>query len=206
MWKTINNGQSYKPIFDNENVISIGDIAVAPSDPNNVWIGMGEPNNSSTDPGISYGGDGVYKSTDGGMIWTNMGLEESFYTGQIVIHPQNQNIVYVAALGHFYTENQERGLYKTMDGGKIWLKFTRRLPAGAIGRIGITISPKNPEIFYAILSDGTHRRGRIDNTNIGKVFRTDNGGTLVRKERSLVVVLTMVKSESIRVMKTTSIF
>ncbi len=242
LWKTINNGQSYKPVFDNENVISIGDIAVAPSDPNIVWIGTGESNNSSTDPGISYWGDGVYKSTDGGMTWTNMGLKDSFHIGRIIIHPQNPNIVYVAAPGHFYTDNQERGLYKTIDGGitwtktlevkidnkyvgvvdvvmnpkdpntlfaaswdrertpwsyrqsgrgsgiykttdggKSWLKLTRGLPADAIGRIGLTISPKNPEILYAILSDGTHPRGRIGNTNISKVFRTDNGGTIWRQ-------------------------
>ncbi len=72
LWKTIDNGHSFEPVFDNENVVSIGDITVAPSDPNNVWIRMGELNNSSIDPGISYWGDGVYKSTDGGMIWTNM--------------------------------------------------------------------------------------------------------------------------------------
>ena len=113
LWKTVNNGITFEPIFDHENVFSIGDIAVAPSDPNIVWVGTGEANNSRS----TYWGDGVYKSSDAGKSWKNMGLKESHHIGRVVIHPKNPEIVYVAALGHLYSENPERGLYKTTDGG-----------------------------------------------------------------------------------------
>jgi photosystem II stability/assembly factor-like uncharacterized protein len=101
LWKTVNNGQSFEPVFDNEKVFSIGDVAVAPSDSNFVWVGTGEANNSRS----VYWGDGIYKSTDAGKTWTNMGLKESQHIGRIVVHPDNPDIVYVAALGHLYTEN-----------------------------------------------------------------------------------------------------
>jgi len=104
LWKTTNNGITFEPIFDHENVFSIGDIGVAPSNPSIVWVGTGEANNSRS----SYWGDGVYKSMDAGKTWTNMGLKESHHIGRIVIHPKNPDVVYVAALGHLYSENPER--------------------------------------------------------------------------------------------------
>ena len=91
LWKTVNNGITFEPIFENEKVFSIGDVAVAPSDPNIVWVGTGEANNSRS----SYWGDGVYKSDDGGKTWKNMGLEESHHIGRIAIHPENPDILYV---------------------------------------------------------------------------------------------------------------
>jgi len=114
VWKTVNNGHSFFPVFDHENISSIGDIAVAPTDPNIVWIGTGEANLRNS----TYFGNGMYKSTDGGKIWSYMGLKESHHIGRIVIHPKNPNIVYVAAQGHLYSENTERGIYKTSNGGK----------------------------------------------------------------------------------------
>jgi photosystem II stability/assembly factor-like uncharacterized protein len=118
VWKTTNNGHSFFPVFDHENISSIGDIAVAPSDPNIVWIGTGEANLRNS----TYFGNGLYKSTDGGNTWSHRGLEESHHIGRVVIHPENANIVYVAAQGHLYSENPERGVYKTTDGGKTWTK------------------------------------------------------------------------------------
>lgn len=120
LWKTANNGITFEPIFDHQSVFSIGDIAVAPSDPNILWVGTGEANNSRS----SYWGDGVYKSLDAGKTWTNMGLKESHHIGRILIHPQIPDMVYVAALGHLYSENAERGLYKTTDGGRLGKKFS----------------------------------------------------------------------------------
>jgi len=114
VWKTINNGHSFKTVFDHENISSIGDIEVAPSDPNIVWVGTGEANLRNS----TYYGNGMHKSTDAGMTWVHMGLEESHHIGQIVIHPENPNVVYVAAQGHLYSENSERGVYKTTDGGR----------------------------------------------------------------------------------------
>src|SRR5579872_2500224 len=117
--KTTNNGTTFSHLFDHESTVSIGDVAVCQSDPNIVWVGTGEnnPRNSA-----SYG-DGVYKSTNAGKSWQNMGLKQSFQIGRIIIHPKDPNIVYVGALGRLYGPNEERGLFKTEDGGKTWKKI-----------------------------------------------------------------------------------
>jgi photosystem II stability/assembly factor-like uncharacterized protein len=116
--KTTNNGTTFTHLFDRESTVSIGDVAVSQSDPTIVWVGTGEnnPRNSA-----SYG-DGVYKSTNAGKTWQNMGLKQSFQIGRIIIHPKDPNIVYVGALGRLYGPNEERGLFKTEDGGKTWKK------------------------------------------------------------------------------------
>ena len=116
--KTTNNGTTFKHLFDKEATVSIGDVAVAPSDPKTVWVGTGENNPRNS---VSYG-DGVYKSTDGGETWANMGLKKSFCTGKIIIHPKDPNTVYVGSMGRIYGPNEERGLFKTTDGGKTWSK------------------------------------------------------------------------------------
>ncbi len=130
LWKTVNSGTTFFPIFDTQSVIAIGDVAVAPSEPDTVWVGTGEPNNSTTDPYASYWGEGVFKSTDAGETWQNMGLGETHQIGRIVVHPTNPDIVYVAAVGHLYTDNPERGVFKTTDGGETWqhvLKVTHEV-------------------------------------------------------------------------------
>jgi photosystem II stability/assembly factor-like uncharacterized protein len=114
--KTINNGVTFEHQFDHESTVSIGDVCVAPSDRNIVWVGTGENNPRNS---VSYG-DGVYKSTDGGKTWQNMGLKKSFQIGRIVVHPKDPNTVYVGALGRLYGPSEERGLFKTIDGGKTW--------------------------------------------------------------------------------------
>jgi len=116
IWKSTNNGVTWRPVFDNQRVISMGMLAIAPSDTMQVWAGTGEPNSRNT---ISPGG-GVYKSTDGGITWKLTGLEKTQAIGRIVVHPTNPNIVYVAALGAPWSANPERGLYKTEDGGTTW--------------------------------------------------------------------------------------
>src|SRR5947207_15381615 len=116
--KTINNGITFEHQFDHEATVSIGDVCVARSDKNIVWVGTGEANPRNS---VSYG-DGVYKSSDGGKTWKNMGLKQSFQIGRIVIHPKNPDVVYVGALGRLYGNNSERGLFKTSDGGKSWEK------------------------------------------------------------------------------------
>ena len=114
--KTTNNGITFEHQFDRESTVSIGDVEVAPSDPKLVWVGTGENNPRNS---VSYG-DGVYKSIDGGKTWKNMGLKKSFQIGRIAIHPTDPAVVYVGALGRLYGPNEERGLYKTTDGGKTW--------------------------------------------------------------------------------------
>jgi len=150
LWKSVNNGISWESIFDNQSVISIGDIAVADTDPNIVWVGTGEHTSSRS----TYWGDGVYKSTDAGKTWTNMGLKDSHHVGRIVIDPKDPNIVYVAALGKLYSQSDERGVYKTIDGGKTW---TRSLEVKADGRMvgaaDLVMDPKNPKILYAAAYD-----------------------------------------------------
>ena len=115
-FKTSNHGTTFEPIFDNQESYSVGAITMAPSNPNTIWMGSGENNNQRS---VAYG-DGVYKSLDGGKSWKNMGLKTSEHIGMITVHPDNSNVVYVAAYGPLWSEGGERGLYKTEDGGKSW--------------------------------------------------------------------------------------
>src|SRR5229473_338021 len=116
VWKTTNNGTTFQPIFDTYSRGSVGDIAIAPSNPDIVWVGTGEANNRQS----SSFGDGIYKSTDAGKTFARMGLENSQSIARIVIDPKDPNTVYVAVLGHLFGPNKERGVYKTTDGGKTW--------------------------------------------------------------------------------------
>ena len=174
LWKTENNGNTFKPIFDDEKIISIGDIAVAPRDDKIVWVGTGEANNSRS----SYWGDGVYKSTDAGKTWKNMGLRDSHHIGRIIVHPENPDIVYVASLGHLYSENQERGLYKTEDGGKTWKKclsvFVRNKH---IGVVDLAMDPSNPDILYACSYDKVRKPYTFNLAGPGSgIYKTIDGG------------------------------
>src|SRR6267142_2687047 len=116
VWKTTNAGTTFEPIFDDQGTASIGDLCIAPSDPNILWVGSGEPNNRQS----SSWGDGVYRSLDGGKTWKNMGLSDSRHIGRVVIDPRNPDVVYVAVVGHLWGPNKERGVYKTSDGGRSW--------------------------------------------------------------------------------------
>lgn len=216
VFKTTNGGITYEPIFDSQRSYSIGCITIAPSNSNVLWVGSGENNSQRA---VSWG-DGVYKSLDGGKSWKNMGLKKSEHIGNIVIHPTNPNIVYVAAQGPLWGSGGDRGVYKTIDGGetwdkaldisentganvvlmdprnpevlyassyqrrrhvytlinggpesaihkstdggKTWKKLSKGLPSGDIGRIGMAISPANPDYLYAIIElpekkGGTYR-------------------------------------------------
>jgi len=143
IWKTTNNGTTFRPVFDNERVISMGDLAIAPSDTNVVYAGTGEANSRNS---ISPGG-GVYKTTDGGKTWQLMGLEATQQIGRIVVHPTNPNIVYVAALGHTWGPNRERGLYKSVDGGKTWT--LSKFVSDRAGFVDVAMDPSDPNTLYA---------------------------------------------------------
>lgn len=143
VWKTVNNGTTWESIWDNEASNSVGDIAVAPSDPDILWIGAGENNSSRS----SYSGTGVYKSLDGGKTWDHMGLSDTHHIGRIVIDPKNPDIVFVAALGHLYTRNTDRGVFKTTDGGKAWKKVL--FVDGNTGFVDLAMDPFDSSILYA---------------------------------------------------------
>jgi photosystem II stability/assembly factor-like uncharacterized protein len=143
LWKSTNNGTTFQPIFDTYSTHSIGDVAIAPSDPNIVWVGTGEANNRQSS---SYG-DGIYKSVDAGKTFTKMGLEDSQTIARIVIDPKDLNIVYAAVLGHLFGPSKERGVYKSTDGGKTWtnVKFIDE----DTGFTDIAMDASDSKILYA---------------------------------------------------------
>ena len=143
IWKTVDGGINWAPIFDSVDVSSIGALAVAPSNPNIVWAGTGEPHIRSH---ISVG-NGVYKSIDAGRSWTRMGLEESGRVGRIVIHPTNPDVVYIAAQGHSYGPQQQRGVFRTRDGGNTWERVL--FVDENTGAIDIAMDPSNPNKLFA---------------------------------------------------------
>ncbi|HKB05116.1 MAG TPA: PDZ domain-containing protein, partial [Gemmataceae bacterium] len=152
--KTTNNGVTFEHQFDREATVSIGDVCVAPSDKNIVWVGTGENNPRNS---VSFG-DGVYKSTDGGKKWTHMGLKKTFQVGKILIHPNNPDTVYVGALGRLYGPNEDRGLYKTTDGGKTWDKVF--YVDDKTGVIDMRMDPTNPDTIYVAMWE--RRRDEYD--------------------------------------------
>ena len=143
VWKTTNNGTTFEPVFDAQATTSIGAIAVAPSNQNLVWVGTGDTYQTR----MSYAGDGVYKSTDGGKTWANMGLRDSHHISRILVHPTNPNIVYVAAMGHLYSTNAERGVFMTTDGGNTWTKSL--FVDDRTGAIDLVMNRKDPNVLYA---------------------------------------------------------
>ncbi len=119
VFKTTNNGNTFEPVFDRQDNLSIGGISIAHSSSTIVWVGSGDAYTSRS----SIAGDGVYKSTDAGLTWKNMGLADSHHIAKIAIPPSNPDIVYVATMGHLYSTNNERGIYKTTNGGGTWEKM-----------------------------------------------------------------------------------
>jgi len=143
VWKTVNAGTTFFPVWENGPIASLGDIAIAPSNPDIVWLGTGEEDSrNSVQPGW-----GVYKSTNGGVSWESVGLEKTQHVGRIAIHPTNPDIVYVAALGAQWGANPERGLYKTTDGGKTWT--LSKFISDKAGFVDVILDPRNPDVVYA---------------------------------------------------------
>jgi len=171
LWKTTNGGITWKPIFERQGTLSLGDIALAPSNPDVVWVGTGESNVRNS---VSFG-DGVYKSTDGGKTWQHMGLKDTEHISAIVINPQNPDIVYIGALGHAFGPNEERGVFMTTDGGKTWAKTL--YIDNQHGVADLEIDPTNPNILYAGMwsferKPWTHRSGGEK----GGVYKSIDGG------------------------------
>lgn len=172
VWKTTNHGVTWSPIFDDQPFTNIGDVAVAPSDADVVWVGTGERNSLRS----NGWGNGIYKSTDGGRSWEHMGLDETRETGRIVIHPDHPNTVWFAALGHLWGANPERGVYKTSDGGETWEQVL--FVNDTTGFVDLKMHPANPDILYAA---GWHRirwgGGRMEGAGAGSgIWKSGDGG------------------------------
>jgi photosystem II stability/assembly factor-like uncharacterized protein len=184
--KTSNEGATFSPVFEKESTASIGAIAVAPSDAKQVWVGTGEANDRNS----SSWGDGVYRSTDAGGSWSNVGLKDSKTIARIVVNPTDTNIVYVAAMGDLWTPSAERGLYKTTDCGKTW-NAVLTAPKGYETKVGcgdVVLDPENPNTLYAAL----YARRRTpwsfssgpqytDGKDLGGIFKSTDGGTTWKK-------------------------
>jgi photosystem II stability/assembly factor-like uncharacterized protein len=173
LWKTENNGMSFTPLFDNQSTMTIGDIAVDwKTNGQTIWVGTGENNSSRS----SYAGDGIYKSTDGGKTWQRLGLEDTHHIGKVILHPTDPNTVWVAAVGHLYSANAERGVYKTTDGGKTWAKTL--FVDNNTGAIDLDIHPTNPSVLYA--SMWYKERSAWNFVEGGKssgIYQSTDGGT-----------------------------
>jgi photosystem II stability/assembly factor-like uncharacterized protein len=176
LWKTTNNGTTFEPIFDEQGSTSIGDVAIAPSDPNIIWVGTGESNNRQS----SSWGDGVYRSLDGGKTWVNCGLRDTKHIGRVVIDPRDPNIAYVAATGHLWGPSKERGVFKTSDGGKTWANVL--FVNEDTGATDIAIDPQSPLTLYAAMYQ---RRRTPFGFNGGgpssALYKTIDGGATWRK-------------------------
>ncbi len=228
VWKTTNAGGTFSPLFDGEGSYSIGCVAIDPSNHHTIWVGTGENNNQRS---VAFG-DGIYKSTDGGQSWKNMGLKNSEHIGMIAIDPNNSNIIYAAAYGPLWSEGGERGLYKSSDGGKSWNlvleidentginevhldprnsnviyatahqrrrhvftyvsggegsgifkstdggksfeRIEKGLPAKKMGRIGMDISPANPDVLYAVIEGKQDAGGTFKSVNRGASWKRIN--------------------------------
>jgi len=145
VWKSTNIGRTWTPIFDANNVASIGAIAVAPSNPDVLYVGTGEADMRDS---IAFG-DGMYKSTDAGKTWKHIGLESTRQIGKVIVHPRDPNIVFVAALGHVYGPHPDRGVYRSRDGGATWQKVLFK--GDSIGAIDLAFDPSNPQTVFAAM-------------------------------------------------------
>ena len=172
VFKTVNGGHTWEPVTDGQiNFGSIGSIAVAPSDPNVIYVGTGE----STIRGNASHGDGVYKSVDAGKTWTHVGLEETQQIGQICIDPKNPDLVYVAAMGHMAGPNPERGVFRSKDGGKSWQKVLFK--SNNAGAVDLAMDASNPRVLYAAIwqvvrKPWTFESGGPD----GGIWKSTDGG------------------------------
>lgn len=172
VWKTVNNGTTFEPVFDNYGAYSIGCVTLDPNNSNVVWVGTGENNHQRS---LGYG-NGVYKSTDGGTSFTNMGLKDSRQIGDIIIDPRNSDVVYVAAEGSVWGPGGDRGLYKTSDGGKSWIKILNISENTGVNNV--VFDPRNPDVLYAT----SEQRRRHVFTKIGggpetAVYKSTDAGT-----------------------------
>lgn len=179
LWKTVNNGISFTSVFDNQPDFALGAVALAQSRPDVIYLGTGEANNSRS----TYDGHGVYKSVDGGKTWTKAGLENAGRVGRIVVHPKNPDVVLVAASGRLYSENPDRGVYRSTDGGRAWTRtLDHKVDGRQIGAIDIAMDPSNPQVLYAATYDKVRKPWTFGEGGPGSaIFKSTDGGTTWRQ-------------------------
>ena len=171
VYKTTNAGTTFTPVFDNEGSGSIGAIAIAPTDANLVWVGTGEANNRQS----SSWGDGIYKSTDGGRSWKNMGLKNSKQIAKIIVDPVDFNVVYVAALGDLWAAGGERGVYKTTDGGVTWNRVLH--VDDNTGATELVMDPTNNKTLYTATYQRLRQQWGMNGGGPGSnIWKTTDGG------------------------------
>ncbi len=170
LWKTTNDGLTWRQVFRNESSYAIGDVAIAPSDANIVWVGTGEaqPRHS----GYAYPGTGVFRSSDAGATWQPMGLTDTHHIGKVLVHPRNPRVVYVAAIGHFWSPNADRGVFATRDGGAHWTKAL--YINDSTGVVDLAMDPANPDILYAWA-------WQVPSGRDGGLFKSTDGGKRWRR-------------------------
>jgi photosystem II stability/assembly factor-like uncharacterized protein len=171
VFKSTDGGANWTPIFDEQPSLSIGALAIDPVIPETIYVGTGEANSS----GDSYAGDGIYKSTDGGQTWANIGLVESDHIGRIAIHPRNSNIIYVAACGRLFGKNDMRGIFKSTDAGKNWQRML--FISDSTAAIDVALNPQQPDTVYAAMWERLRSpyRRKVGGFTTG-LYRSDNGG------------------------------
>ena len=171
LWKTINHGNNFESVFDDQTMLSIGDVTLAPSNPNVVWVGSGEPQNRQSSPW----GMGVFRSTDAGRTWTHLGLEATHHISRIQVHPRNPDVAYVAAMGRLWGSNPERGVYRTMDGGETW-ELVLHVDEHT-GAIDLAMDPGDPRTLFAAMYQRQRTLWGFNGGGPGSgVYRTMDGG------------------------------
>jgi photosystem II stability/assembly factor-like uncharacterized protein len=179
VWKSTDAGSSFEPIFDGYGSQSIGDVAFFQGDPDVIWVGTGEATNRNS---VGWG-DGLWKSTDGGETFTNVGLGDSYQIAEVVPHPTDPGIVYVAVVGNLWGFNGSRGLYKTTDGGATWRKLVNGLPDdGRVGATDVILDPANPETVYVGMYTRLRRPWHMESGGAeGGIYKSTDGGASFRK-------------------------
>ena len=176
LWKTTNNGTTFEPVFEGQDVTGIGCVAVAPSNSRVVWVGSGDASSVR----VSYPGNGVYKSTDAGRTWQHLGLAATQHIARIVIHPTNPDVVYVAAMGRLWSPNEDRGVFKTTDGGRTWKKIL--YVNDKTGAIDLVVNRKQPDTLYAAMYEVQRRPWRLIDGGAGSgIHKTTDGGKTWKK-------------------------
>ena len=171
LWKTTNKGTTWTPLFQDQAVSTFGDVTIAPSNPEIVWVGTGEQNNRQS----SSWGNGVYRSADGGRTWAHLGLEETRHVGRIRVHPRNPDVAYVAALGNLWTANADRGVFKTSDGGKSWQKVL--FVNDVTGVVDLAMDASNPDTLYAAAYQRLRQPFGFNGGGPGSgIYKTTDGG------------------------------